>query len=77
MPLYLRLALIASATRYSSRSQWQERKQSTIDSYAKLSWELIMTSVNGLDDNADVTVVQTLALLALIDATGKLEQSMS
>lgn len=36
-----------------------------------------MTSVNGLDDNADVTVVQTLALLALIDATGKLEQSMS
>ncbi|KAJ5172449.1 hypothetical protein N7492_005042 [Penicillium capsulatum] len=69
VPLYLRLALIASATRYSSRSQWQERKQSTIDSYAKCSWELIMNSVHGLDDNADVTVIQTLALLALIDAT--------
>lgn len=29
-----------------------------------------MTSSNGLEDNADVTVIQTLALLALIDATG-------
>lgn len=29
-----------------------------------------MTASNGLEDNADVTVIQTLALLALIDATG-------
>ncbi|KAJ5176252.1 uncharacterized protein N7482_002129 [Penicillium canariense] len=68
VPLHLRLALIATATRYSSRSQWRERKQSTIDSYARCSWELIVTSPNGFDDD-DVTVIQALALLAVIDAT--------
>lgn len=71
VPLYLRLALIATATRYSSRSEWKERKQSTIDSYARCSWELITTSLDGLEENDDVTVVQALALLAVIDATGE------
>lgn len=71
VPLHLRLALIATATRYSSRSQWRERKQSTIDGYARCSWELIVTSQNGLDDTDDVTVIQALALLAVIDATGE------
>ncbi|KAJ5673843.1 hypothetical protein N7462_009282 [Penicillium macrosclerotiorum] len=69
VPLHLRLALIATAARYSSRSQWRDRKQSTIDEYARCSWELIVTSQNGLDDNDEVTVVQALALLAVIDAT--------
>lgn len=30
-----------------------------------------MTSQNGLDDTDDVTVIQALALLAVIDATGE------
>ncbi|CEJ59397.1 hypothetical protein PMG11_08022 [Penicillium brasilianum] len=69
IPLHLRLALIATATRYSSCSQWRERKQSTIDGYARCSWEVIVMSQNGLDDTDDVTVIQALALLAVIDAT--------
>lgn len=71
VPLHLRLALIATATRYSSCSQWRERKQSTIDGYARCSWELIVMSQHGLDDTDDVTVIQALALLAVIDATGE------
>ncbi|KAJ5759721.1 hypothetical protein N7520_006877 [Penicillium odoratum] len=69
VPLHLKLALIASATRYSSRSQWMERKQSTIDSYARCSWELITTSSNPLDQSDDVDVIQSLVILAVIDAT--------
>jgi hypothetical protein len=70
IPLHLRLALIACATRYSSRSQWKERKQSTIDGYARGAWELIMSSPDGLDGNEDVSLIQTLAILGVIDATG-------
>ncbi|KAJ6000687.1 hypothetical protein N7481_001096 [Penicillium waksmanii] len=69
IPLHLRLALIACATRYSSRSQWKERKQSTIDGYARGAWELIMSSPDGLDGNEDVSLIQTLAILGVIDAT--------
>ncbi|KAJ5324308.1 hypothetical protein N7476_002908 [Penicillium atrosanguineum] len=69
VPLYLRLALIATATRYSSRSQWKERKQSTIDDYARCAWELITTSPDALGEHDDVAVIQALALLAVIDAT--------
>ncbi|KAJ5232319.1 hypothetical protein N7468_005275 [Penicillium chermesinum] len=67
-PLHLRLALIASATRYSSSSQWKERKQSTIDGYAEGSWKII-TAPNVIDESDDVTVIQSLALLGVIDAT--------
>ncbi|KAJ5655419.1 hypothetical protein N7507_007369 [Penicillium longicatenatum] len=69
VPLHLKLALIASATRYSSRSQWMERKRSTIDSYARCSWELITTSSNPLDKDDDVDVIQSLVILAAIDLT--------
>ncbi|KAJ5665786.1 uncharacterized protein N7477_008234 [Penicillium maclennaniae] len=69
VPLYLRLALIATATRYSSRSQWKERKQSTIDEYARCAWEQITTSPDALGEHDDVAVIQALALLAVIDAT--------
>lgn len=71
IPLHLRLALIACATRYSSRSQWKERKQSTIDGYARGAWELIISSPDGLDGNEDVSLIQTLAILGVIDATGE------
>ena len=71
VPLHLRLAMIASATRYSSRSQWMERKQSTIDSYARCAWEIITTSTTPLDETDDVDIIQSLAILAVIDATGK------
>ncbi|KAJ5725734.1 uncharacterized protein N7483_007091 [Penicillium malachiteum] len=69
VPLHLRLALIASATRYSSRAQWMEKKQSTIDSYARCSWDLITTSTTPLDESDDVDIIQSLAILAVIDAT--------
>lgn len=72
VPLHLRLALIACATRYSSRSQWKERKQSTIDGYARASWELIASSPDGIDGNEDVSLIQSLAILGVIDATGEL-----
>ncbi|KAL2784296.1 fungal-specific transcription factor domain-containing protein [Aspergillus keveii] len=71
IPQYLQFAFIATAVRFSSQIQWKQRKQSTIDSYARASWELIMSSPDGLgdSDSSDVSVIQALALLAIIDAT--------
>ncbi|KAL4886821.1 fungal-specific transcription factor domain-containing protein [Aspergillus karnatakaensis] len=69
IPQYLQLAFIATAVRFSSQLQWKQRKQKTIDSYAQCSWEMIMSSPDGLGDSSDVSVVQALALLAIIDAT--------
>ncbi|KAF9890521.1 hypothetical protein FE257_005926 [Aspergillus nanangensis] len=68
VPPYLRLAIIASAVRYSRHSQWKEQKQRTIDSYAQCAWSLI-TSPDALDGTDDVSGIQALALLAIIDAT--------
>ncbi|KAL2834004.1 fungal-specific transcription factor domain-containing protein [Aspergillus pseudoustus] len=69
IPRYLQFAFIATAVRFSSQLQWKQRKQSTIDSYAQASWEMIMSSPDGLGDSSDVSVIQALALLAIIDAT--------
>ncbi|KAL3465071.1 fungal-specific transcription factor domain-containing protein [Aspergillus heterothallicus] len=68
IPRYLQFAFIATAVRFSSQLQWKQRKQSTIDSYARASWEMIMSSPDGLGDSSDVSVIQALALLAIIDA---------
>lgn len=38
---------------------------------------MIATSPEGLDDNDDVTVIQALALLAVIDATGRFSSELS
>lgn len=48
-----------------------ERKQSTIDSYARCAWEIITTSTTPLDETDDVDIIQSLAILAVIDATGE------
>ncbi|KAL5336605.1 fungal-specific transcription factor domain-containing protein [Aspergillus crustosus] len=71
IPQFLQFAFIATAVRFSSQLQWKQRKQKTIDSYAQCSWELIMSSPEGLgeSDSSDVSVIQALALLAIIDAT--------
>lgn len=70
VPQYLQFAFIATAVRFSSQLQWKQRKQETIDGYAQCSWEMIMSSPDGLGDGSDVSVIQALALLAIIDATG-------
>ncbi|KAL2870372.1 fungal specific transcription factor domain-containing protein [Aspergillus lucknowensis] len=69
IPRYLQFALIATAVRFSSQAQWKQRKQKTIDGYAQCSWEMIMSSPDGLGDSSDVSVIQALALLAVIDAS--------
>ncbi|PTU24164.1 hypothetical protein P175DRAFT_0527619 [Aspergillus ochraceoroseus IBT 24754] len=69
VPQYLQFAVIATAVRFSSHIQWKERKQKTIDSYAQCSWAMIMSSPDGLGDSSDVSVIQALTLLAVIDAT--------
>ncbi|KAL2822777.1 fungal-specific transcription factor domain-containing protein [Aspergillus cavernicola] len=69
IPQYLQFAFIATAVRFSSQLQWKQRKQATIDSYAQASWEMIISSPDGLgDSSSDVSVIQALALLAIIDA---------
>ncbi|KAL4795150.1 fungal-specific transcription factor domain-containing protein [Aspergillus venezuelensis] len=69
VPRYLQFAFIATAVRFSSQVQWKSRKQKTIDEYAHCAWKMIMSEPDGLGDGSDVSVVQTLALLAVIDAT--------
>ncbi|KAL4938230.1 hypothetical protein BDV06DRAFT_232032 [Aspergillus oleicola] len=69
VPRYLQFAFIATAVRFSSQVQWKSRKQKTIDGYARCAWDMIMSEPDGLGDGSDVSVIQALTLLAIIDAT--------
>ncbi|KAL4928989.1 fungal specific transcription factor domain-containing protein [Aspergillus undulatus] len=69
IPRYLQFSFIATAVRFSSQLEWKQRKQKTIDAYARCSWEMIMSEPDGLGNGSDIAVIQALALLAIIDAT--------
>ncbi|CRG91263.1 Nitrogen assimilation transcription factor nirA [Talaromyces islandicus] len=65
IPVYLQLALLASAIRYSSHPHWKWQRQAAIDNNARYSWAMIMSSPEAL---TDVSAIQALALLTIVDA---------
>ncbi|KAH8701501.1 fungal-specific transcription factor domain-containing protein [Talaromyces proteolyticus] len=65
IPVYLQLAFLASAIRYSSHSRWKWQRKAAIDNHARYSWAIIMSSPDAF---TDICAVQALALLTIVDA---------
>lgn len=70
--MYLQLAILATSIRYSSKACWRDCKEEAIDKYACLSWDIISASGLALVDEPDISVVQAIALLSIIDTIGEL-----
>lgn len=70
--MYLQLAILATSIRYSSKACWRDCKEEAIDKYACLSWDIISASGLALVDEPDISVVQAIALLSIIDTLGEL-----
>ncbi|KAL3704870.1 hypothetical protein TMatcc_008542 [Talaromyces marneffei ATCC 18224] len=67
VPMYLQLAILATSIRYSSKACWRDCKEEAIDKYACLSWDIISASGLALVDEPDISIVQAIALLSIID----------
>lgn len=74
VPTHLLFALLASTVRYSSDAFFMD-KNSACQSYANLSWRAITMPWNGIQSDAELSTVQTILLLAIIDYTGRLHTS--
>ncbi|CAK7237705.1 hypothetical protein SBRCBS47491_010091 [Sporothrix bragantina] len=73
VPTHLLFALVASTVRYSSDNRFFAgvtggRAAATV-AYAQQSWRAIVVPWNGLQSDAELSVVQTILLLAIIDYT--------
>lgn len=69
LPMHLLFALVASAVRYSSDPFFSD-KDAAVSAYAHQSWKAIVMPWNGIQSDAELTIVQTILLLAIIDYTG-------
>lgn len=70
VPAHLLFALLASTVRYSGDPFFHD-KHGAVSSYAQQSWKAITMPWNGLQSDAELSIVQTILLLAIIDYTGK------
>ena len=70
MPTHLAFALLASTVRYSD-DPFFEDKIAAVAGYASQSWKSIVMPWNGIQSETELSIVQTILLLAIIDYTGK------
>lgn len=70
LPTHLLFALVASTVRYSTDPFFGD-KNAAVSAYAHQSWKAIVMPWNGIQSDAELTIVQTILLLAIIDYTGK------
>ncbi|KAJ5204619.1 uncharacterized protein N7498_005498 [Penicillium cinerascens] len=68
LPKHLLLALVASTVRYSSDLFFSD-KNAAVSAYAHQSWKAIVMPWNGIQSDAELSIVQTILLLAIIDYT--------
>jgi len=70
LPEHLLLAVLASAVRFSRHAYFNGRWYEAAVGYANRSWKAVVSSCITVSRTADVSIVQTIALLALFDFTG-------
>ena len=70
VPSHLQFALLASTVRYST-DPFFEDKIAAVSSYAQQSWKAIAMPWNGIQSDTELSIVQTILLLAIIDYTGR------
>ena len=68
---HLVLAVAASAVRFCGHPQLPADTHEVAVSYANKSWKSVVSNCFGTSTAANVSIVQTIALLALFDFTGK------
>ena len=67
--MHLVFALLASTARYSTDPFFQDKNEA-VSAYAHQSWKSIVMPWNGIQSDAELSIVQTILLLAIIDYTG-------
>ena len=70
VPSHLLFALLASTVRYSD-DEFFDDKTGAVSAYASQSWKSIVMPWNGIQSETELSIVQTILLLAIIDYTGK------
>ena len=68
VPQHLLFAFLASSVRYSEDPYYAD-KVGAISAYAVQAWKAMVMPWNGIE--TDISIVQTILLLAIIDYTGK------
>ena len=71
LPDHLILAVMASAVCFCQHSALPSDRAEAASAYASKSWKSIISSYFTASKRADIFIVQTMALLALFDFTGK------
>ncbi|KAF2440117.1 P-loop containing nucleoside triphosphate hydrolase protein [Karstenula rhodostoma CBS 690.94] len=66
VPIHLLFALLASTVRYSDDPYFED-KSASVSAYASQSWKSIVMPWNGIQSETDLSIVQTIMLLALVD----------
>lgn len=70
LPTHLVYAVLASTVRYSNDPFFQD-KILAASTYAQQSWKAIAMPWNGIQSDAELSIVQTILMLAHIDFTGR------
>ena len=70
VPRHLVLAMMAAAVRFCSHTYYTGRALEMSVEYANKSWKLIVSDCFTVGKEAEVSAVQTVALLGLFDFTG-------
>ena len=71
VPRCLLFAVLAIAVRYSTHPAFVGRTYEASKAYSKRSWLYALEDHLATDDNSDLTFVQAVAILAIIDFTGE------
>ena len=69
IPTPLMFAILANIVRYSDDPYFSDKIEA-VTTYSQQSWKGIVMPWNGLQSDAQLSVVQTILLLAIIDYTG-------
>jgi hypothetical protein len=72
LPTHLFFAFLATVTRFSPDPQFRDNKFQAIEAYAAESWKSIILPWNGVENAAEISTVQAILLLGVIDYTGAL-----
>ncbi|KAL8749962.1 MAG: hypothetical protein Q9199_007368 [Rusavskia elegans] len=68
VPQHLLFAFLASSVRYST-DPYYEDKVGAISAYSVKAWKAVVLPCNGIETDVDISIVQTILLLAIIDYT--------
>lgn len=74
LPRCLILAVLASAIRFSNHEYFAGKTQEATDAYARESWLAVLSDHLTVEENMNVSVVQTVNMLAIVDYTGEFHE---